>query len=78
MATIVKIRKATWTQKNGTRGFQYDVYYESGKKVRYNWQKCLPVTAVMFLMDNETTCVTEYKGHAGLDLPVKWETWTRA
>ena len=75
MAAIVKVRKATWTQPDYKRGFQYDVFYESGRKVRYNWKQCLPTTVVMFLMDAE--CKTEYKESHIRNLgTVKWETFT--
>lgn len=75
MANIVKIRKGTWTQPDYSRGWQYDVYYESGRRVRYNWQECLPKTVVEFLISNDIKCETEYRDHGGL--PVKWETFTR-
>lgn len=78
MATIVKVRKATWTQPDYKRGFQYDVFYDSGRRVCYTWKQCLPVTVVNFLMRDDISCETEYKESHIRNLgTVKWETFTR-
>ena len=78
MAKIVKVRKATWTQRDYKRRFQYYVFYDSGMKVHYSDKQCLPITVVNFLMRDDIECETEYKGDSSrwVISPIKWERFT--
>lgn len=77
MAKIVKVRKATWTQHDYKRRFQYDVFYDSGRKVHYSDKQCLPITVVNFLMRDDIECETEYKEAFNKEIgTIKWERFT--
>lgn len=76
MAKIVKVRKATWAQNYESR-FKYDVFYESGRQVSYNWRQCLPITVVDFLMRNDIDYKVEYKEAFNKGIgTIKWERFT--
>lgn len=72
---IMRIKETRWTQPDGTMGFQYWVYHDSGRKYFYNWKNNLPKTVLDFLLNSES--VVEYReifGRPGKDIiHSKWK-----
>ena len=79
---ITKVVKVSWTQDNGTYGFQYRVYYKrkeawrKDRRVDYGHNKNLPLTVLNFVL-NANNCKTEYpEAISPSILSLKRETYT--
>lgn len=59
-ALITKVTEIRWTQSNGKMGFQYNVLYESGRRVCWNWQKNLPLSVLDFILADDVVAETRH------------------
>lgn len=57
---IVKIRETRWTQPDGRMGYQYDVWYRSGRRIQYNFTQTLPMSVVNYLLSEDRRVDVKY------------------